>query len=166
MTRRKEYNEIIVRGVEAKMICYQKGNRIEVLIDTEDVPRIAMCGSWHIAGPNKGYVINGKYRQLHRFIMNPPEGMQVDHINGNTYDNRKCNLRIVTPQQNTMNTKLRYNNSGAKGIYYDEKYNNYKAKIGFDNKLIHLGTFDTLEEAIKVRKEAEAKYFGEYARKE
>ena len=164
MTRRKEYNEIIVRGAEAKMICYQKGNRIEVLIDTEDVPRIAMCGSWHVTG--SGYIGNRKYKRLHRFIMDAPEDMFVDHINGNTYDNRKCNLRIVTHQQNMMNTKLRYNNSGAKGVYHDKKYNNYKAKIKFNKKLIHLGTFDTLEEAIKARKEAEAKYFGEYARKE
>jgi len=49
--------------------------------------------------------INGKVKtvRMHRLIMDAPDGMEVDHINGNTMDNRRCNLRIVSKSENLAN---------------------------------------------------------------
>jgi hypothetical protein len=92
------------------------------------------------------------------------EKLFVDHINGNKADNRKNNLRLVTASQNLMNTKLRSDNtSGYKGVYYNKKNNKRYARITVNKKIINLGSFKNKEDAIKIRKDAEEKYFGEYS---
>lgn len=109
--------------------------------------------------------IDSKNVRLHRMIMDCPNGMQVDHINGNTLDNRKCNLRIVTNQQNSMNSrKPSTNKSGYKGVYFNKQRRKWVANIKVDYKTIYLGRFNNIDDAIKARKEAEEKYFGEYRR--
>lgn len=109
--------------------------------------------------------IGDKKVRLHRMIVNCPDGMQVDHINGNTLDNRKCNLRVVTNQQNSINScKPSNNTSGYKGVYLDKQRRKWVANIKVDYKTIYLGRFDNINDAIKAREEAEIKYFGEYRR--
>ena len=90
---------------------------------------------------------------LHRFVMNPLPGFQVDHINRNPLDNRKCNLRICTQQDNAKN-KSRYknNNSGFKGVYFLKNYNYWVAEIRYNNKKYRKKCY-SLEEAIKKREE-------------
>ena len=83
----------------------------------------------------------------------------VDHINGDTNDNRKCNLRICTQRQNSMNRHY----DKVMGVW--EENGKWKARIKTRQKLLQLGIFDTEEEAIKARKDAEKKYFGEFAPK-
>lgn len=96
-----------------------------------------------------------------------PNGMIVDHKkhpprNENKYDNRKSNLEIKTYSQNSMNASLRTNNtSGVTGISWSERYGQWEAYIMLNYKRKYLGRFDNKEDAIKVRKEAEIKYFGE-----
>ena len=91
------------------------------------------------------------------------DGVIVDHINHNTYDNRKINLRICTISQNGMNRKLAKNNtSGTTGVYWSKKINKWIAKITVNNHTIHLGSYNDLNEAIKIRKQAQDKYFGEF----
>lgn len=118
---------------------------------------------WHII-PN-GYVQSGAYEskiRQHRFIMNCPSNKEVDHINGKKNDNRKKNLRICTRQENKRNVGLRANNtSGETGVYKDKARDKWFATIKLE-KSINLGRFDTFEEAVKARKEAEIKYFREY----
>lgn len=67
-----------------------------------------------------GYAIvklHGKYRRLHRILLNAPNHLEVDHINGNRIDNRLSNLRLVTHQDNGRNLKLRKDNtSGRVGV--------------------------------------------------
>jgi hypothetical protein len=95
--------------------------------------------------------------------------MQVDHRDADTLNNRKFNLRIVTKSQNNMNRNKQQNNkSGYKGIlwYYHHGYNKWKASIRKDHKIYNLGYYDDINDAIKARKDAEIKFFGEYARKE
>ena len=106
--------------------------------------------------------------RIHRFILDCNKNDVVDHINGNTLDNRKQNLRICSQQQNTMNnSNIRSNNtSGYKGVTWDKSKNKWTAQITVNYKNIHLGRYDKIEDAIKERQKAEIKYFGEYRRKE
>lgn len=100
---------------------------------------------------------------MHSLIMTPPKDKQVDHIyqvSKGVLDNRKCNLRIVTKQENLRNKNI-YKNSPLKlaGIY-KTKNNKYGARISIHNKEIHLGTFDNLKSAIQARQKAESIYWG------
>ena len=98
--------------------------------------------------------------EMHRFIMNFPKGKYVDHINHNTLDNRKCNLRICNNADNLRNGKIRTNNkSGYNGICFDKNRNKWLVGIKVNYKRIFLGRYDKIEDAIKARKEAEEKYF-------
>lgn len=165
MGRPKKLNEIIVEGDIAKIICYRKGEAYEVLIDAEDVDRVK-DRTWSLS---HGYCVSVRPTQimLHRCIMNAPKNMVVDHINGNKLDNRKSNLRICTHRQNSYNTKLERNTkSGRVGVNWYERDEKWTVFIYIEGKQTYLGLYDNLDEAIKVREEAEAKYFGEYARKE
>ena len=108
--------------------------------------------------------LNGKL--LHRIIMGEPEDLVVDHINRDPLDNRRENLRIVTQQENTMNMSMsKRNKSGVPGVSWNKRDNKWLATITSKYKLIYLGCFDNLEGAAKARKDAEMKYFGEFARK-
>jgi len=117
----------------------------------------------------KGYAKSGgAYNSLymHRIIANPPKDMQVDHINNNPLDNRRCNLRIVTNQQNQWNSRLsngriRKNKSGYKGVWKTKP--KYIAEIKKDGKKYYLGSYDTSEEAAIAYNKKAIELFGEYA---
>ena len=99
--------------------------------------------------------------------MDKNQKLDVDHINHCTVDNRKNNLRLISHQQNLMNQKLSCNNKCKhKGIYYDKERNKWRAEIKFNQKKYRLGRFNTIEEAIEARKQAEKKFFGEFAYQE
>lgn len=155
-------NEIILYDNYAELILYDgRGNeRARALIDLDDVEKIKQY-KWCYS---IGYVGCDELKiRLHRFIMNSDKDAVVDHINGNKLDNRKCNLRICSQQQNTMNTCMHSNNtSGYKGVTWDKNRNKWIAQITVNYKNIHLGRYENIEDAIKARKEAEVKYFGEY----
>lgn len=135
-------------------------------VDLEDFEKVRnIC--WHKDA--NGYLIglvNGKNTFLHRYITNCPKNMIPDHIHGveSIHDNRKSNLRIVTPSQNNMNQKMRLDNkSGVRGVYWDKVEQKWRAEISINGKKKHLGRFDDFEEAVRIRKEMEEKYFGEYS---
>lgn len=101
---------------------------------------------------------------MHILILNinTNNELEVDHINKKPYDNRKVNLRIVTHQQNMTNIKLYENNtSGITGVY--NQFDKWKSVITYNNNIIHLGTFDSKQKAIKARLLAEKKYIGDLA---
>jgi hypothetical protein len=75
-------------------------------------------------------------------------GLQIDHINRDRSDNRLCNLRLVTHMENGHNQKLRAtNNSGYAGVFWHTQSKKWRASIMVNYKPIHLGGFDTPEEA-------------------
>ena len=118
---------------------------------------------WHI--DKNGYVVckRDKTIFMHRLVMAAPSDMVVDHIYHNKNDNRKKYLRICTKQENIFNKKYSNSSSGVCGVYWYTKQNKWSAEIVVNNQKINLGFFDDVEEAIKVRKAAELKYFKEFA---
>jgi hypothetical protein len=102
---------------------------------------------------------------MHRILINCPKDKIVDHINRNTLDNRKENLRIVNKSQNAMNSKKQKNNSsGYRGIYHDKKDNSYDSFINKDGKRFYLGRYKNIIEAAKAYNEAAIKLHGKYAK--
>jgi hypothetical protein len=106
---------------------------------------------------------------VHRLIMGSPEGMHIDHINGNALDNRKQNLRVCTASQNAMNKKLRSDSTtGYKGVYktkdprYKKAYRASGAIPGTSGKKKSIGYFATAEEAAQAYNDYVIKEFGEF----
>lgn len=115
----------------------------------------------------KLYNMNGHYERifLHRFILHAPEGMIVDHIDGNSLNNQKSNLRLCSTSQNNMNSKLRKSsNSGFRGVTWDTQTNKWRATITQNHKMKNLGRFTELKDAILARQQAEKEAFGDFAR--
>lgn len=103
---------------------------------------------------------------MHRQIMGRiPSGLFVDHVNRNGLDNRRANLRVCTKAQNTMNQKLRADNSsGYKGVRLFKKVGKWRACITIDGREKSLGLFFTPEEAKGAYERAALEYFGKFAR--
>lgn len=81
---------------------------------------------------------------MHRAIACPPAGLQVDHINGDSLDNRRLNLRVATNAQNNRNRGVSKNNtSGFKGVCWDGQTKKWVAHIETDGRQKKLGRFDT-----------------------
>ena len=152
--------------IKELIINSKKYGELKVLLDDEDYEKISKDFNnlnWSVTKNHKGLYaqkrVNKKNIYLHRYIMNNPSGI-VDHINNNTLDNRKSNLRVTTNANNLRNGTIRINNkTGVKGVSFDKSRNKYVAKIKVNYKTIFLGRFKTLEEAKKVRRIAEIKYW-------
>lgn len=87
---------------------------------------------------------------------------QIDHINRNRSDNRISNLRDVTNKQNHQNrSKSSNNTSGHPGVSWHKQKSKWVARITHNQKLIHLGYFSILEDAVAARKAAEKLYWGD-----
>lgn len=107
----------------------------------------------------------GKTLYLHRLILGAPKGSMVDHINGDTYDYRMSNLRIVTNSQNQMNAKRRSDNdSGYKGVTWNKQRRAWKAQIRKDGRDFFIGYFDNPRHAAYAYDINAREIFGEYAR--
>lgn len=133
----------------------------EFYFDLEDYDLIKNY-TWYVG--DKGYIkAENKDITLHRLVSNAKENEIIDHIFHKKFDNRKSQLRIVTNSQNQMNRNIGKNNtSGYRGVSWHKKHKKWIAQIGIMGKLKYLGLFSHIEEAIKIRKQAEEKYFGEY----
>lgn len=102
---------------------------------------------------------------MHREIVKPPLGMDIDHINGNKLDNRRSNLRIATRSENMRNSKKRIDNSsGFKGVVFYKRDKNWRAYIKINYKQIHLGYFDTAMKAARAYDNAAILYSGIFAK--
>jgi len=85
---------------------------------------------------------NGKTIFMHRVIMNCLKGMEVDHINGETLDNRKANLRICTRADNTYNSRSRIATSSYKGVSFHKLTKKWQVQISYKQKKHHIGIFE------------------------
>jgi hypothetical protein len=127
-----------------------------------------IIGSAHSQGYREAK-IDGHRVYLHRlawlYIYGSAPERQIDHINGVRSDNRICNLRLATQQQNSGNSRISKNNkSGVKGIVIDKRNGAIRAYIHVDYKTRYLGTFQTREDAHAAYIKAAKEHFSEFAR--
>jgi hypothetical protein len=102
---------------------------------------------------------------LHRAIMGNPAGIEVDHINGDGLDNRRCNLRAATRSQNAQNTRVRSDNtSGVKGVWWDSARRKWASEIRVRGRKLFLGRHNDLESACEAYAYASEKFHGEFRR--
>lgn len=138
----------------------------EVLVDASDYERISERRWYPVYRGHLTYAESSNPDQilLHRFIMGDPSGT-VDHINGNTRDNRRSNLRVCTQQENSRNRRIgKNNNSGFKGVSWKADIGKWRARIMVDRKEISLGAFDDKVSAARAYDNAAIEFFGEFAR--
>lgn len=139
-----------------------------ILVDEEDADRVRSL-SLHRYGSATGdryYAgvwIKGRHWLLHRWLVDAPDGVMVDHRDGVTTNNQKSNLRFATFGQNSANQKLsKVNTSGLKGVH--KRGSRWGAQIVYGNEAHFLGIFDTAHEAGHAYNAAAIALFGEFAR--
>ena len=141
------------------------------LIDAEDIDRVR-CHTWSVFEGRNGIIyaqtmlprIGGRKSAvyLHRFILDAPSGMVVDHANHDGLDNRRCNLRLATEAQNSANRRSsRWENGHYKGAYRVK--HGWRAVIQFHGKSIYIGTYSEEVEAARAYDEVARQLFGEFA---
>lgn len=159
-------NRYEIQGEKTVIFIEYKEIILECAIDTKDLEKVSSIkGKWHANKHHTGrYYIRGPYKSkkvlLHRFLMEPSEKMVVDHINNNSLDNRRRNLRIVTNAENKQNLVGARSDSknGIRGVYFNEKSKKWMGRITVNGKYKGLGSFQTREEAEIEVKKARAKY--------
>lgn len=126
-------------------------------------PRISL----HLGKNEDGKYIS-KCIRLHKYIMgleDKSRKYQVDHINHDTLDNRRENLRIVEARNNSTNRKGKNSNnkSGYRNVQWDKRRNKWSVIIQINGKANRLGSFDDVHDAGEFAEKMRYKYYGEYA---
>ena len=153
-------------------IGYTKNGSI-FLFDKEDYPIISKymwtvgLGGYirgHLRDCSAANKSNQKYVLMHRLVMGITDpNVLIDHIYHNVADNRKSQLRVATRDENRYNMQLsKSNTSGRTGVYYNKNRHKWIAQLSINGSKIHLGSFDTPEEAANARLQGEKKYFGNF----
>lgn len=136
--------------------------RLECKVSKEDFPNVKNI-RWGVSGKIPHLYVfgysEGKFYSLSRFIMGCYTLLKVDHINHDTLDNRKENLRICTHSENLRNQRR----NGNKGISYSNKTKTYRVRITVDNITICIGNYSVEEDAIKAYGYASKFFHGEFS---
>lgn len=149
-----------------KMIPLTMG--LHAIVDDEDYKNLVQFKwvtiSSGYSGRYEHYKNETTIHLMHRQIMKCPDGMVIDHKNGNKLDNLKNNLRVCTRSQNQSNRKISTRNkSGFKGVSWQGRDNKWLSLIIVNKKRKQIGLFDCKIEAAKAYNLAAEKYFGEFA---
>lgn len=158
----------------AKEIPLTKG--CVAIVDDEDYDWLNQW-KWHAAGPpqkrpyaaRRVFVGDGSRRSsvtmMHYFLLPRLDGLYVDHMNGDSLDNRRCNLRYCTMAENNRNlSHHRDGRSLYKGVSWSKSKNRWRASICIERRQTHLGYFASQELAAAAYDEAARRNYGAFAR--
>lgn len=153
-----------------KYIELTQGKR--TIVDDEDFEWLSQW-KWHLSyygyANRRQHLHSSRKHQkfnmikMHRLIIDAPNGLEVDHINGDKLDNRRANLRVVTHAQNMCNSRVS-SRTGYKGVSKCSNCNRYTAQVAKDHRHYYLGIYDTPEKAAIAYDKKAKELHGEYAR--
>lgn len=145
---------------------------MSTVVDDDDYEYLMQ---WKWLYHRSGYAIRMVYNKItkgyntvymHRIINNTPDGYFTDHIDGDKLNNQSLNLRTATNRQNLQNTSAHKNSStGLKGVSFSKKRNKFYSQIRIEGRRIHLGFFDTPEQAKESYDKTAKQYHGEFSKK-
>jgi len=134
-----------------------------VLVDDDDLPALSRH-QWFFLN---GYAVRRQRTAsgavlilMHRELVRPAPGELVDHVDGNSLNNYRINLRICTPSQNQANRRT----LGYRGVYYEPRSGRWRAQIKVGQRNRYLGTFDTPQAAARAYDRAAYAAWGRFAR--
>lgn len=163
-------NTIIRDGsVSRILIGTSNGDALFVMVDSSDVEELITLGRWvvlRLGGLRTPYTVNAHTRLLlHRILLNPCDDQVVDHINHDTLDCRRENLRICTHTENKQNRSgpTRSCKSGVRNVWWDPAQGKWRVVVKANLKRHHIGFFETLEEAGIAAAAARKRLHGEFA---
>lgn len=146
----------------------------DAIVDEQDylvLRKIRWCVTINRKTGNRYAVgtINGKQVRMHRYLMQPPANMLIDHIDGNGLNNCRSNLRIASASENLANVGMKkHNTSGYKGVHFTKQRSHldtpWAAYLGVLKKNRFLGYFETAKIAAKAYDAAAKLALGEFAR--
>ncbi|MBV9602600.1 MAG: HNH endonuclease [Chloroflexi bacterium] len=147
------------------------GRGLVTLVDAAEVPALVVW-TWNALrrpGGRGWYAVrweetDGRRRSvyLHRFLLSAPPDSEVDHINRDTLDNRRANLRLCTASLNAVNKAVRSPSTGFRGVYRSGIA--YRAQVTIGGQRRSLGQFPSPEAAARAYDEAARVVFGSFAR--
>ena len=165
-------NTINIKGEIAEMILTTRKGNIFTVFDTEDIPLVRKIHyRWHAFYEKRidnYYVVSPGSKKgqrdgvrLARLVTKCPRGFVPHHINHDTLDNRKLNLRIVTQQVNLQNKKGAYKSSktGIRGVYFHKITGKWYAQVDLSGKKVYQELFDKKEDAERAVKAARAYFY-------
>lgn len=156
----KDPNEITIKDNYAEITTYDLKNNplYKFIIDIDDIPRISNY-KWHASKPQKStgltYLVSNQVGLYHRYVMDAKPGQTIDHINLNTFDNRKCNLRVATQTIQNYNqhvrSNIRFNIKGIDQHKDVKRTKRFMARFSINHKTYRSPWYTTYEEAVFAR---------------
>lgn len=170
MPRKSTPNSYRIEGDVAYLdLVNRHGEKVaEAIIDTDDLDRVLAFSRWNAnwtAIANKYYVKGRGGILLHRFVMNAPRGVDIDHIHHNPLDCRKAELRACSHANNLKNRQQAQSNSvsGIRNVSWIPSKNRWRVCMESNGRKFHIGHFEDLEEAKRAAIEARRRIHGEFA---
>lgn len=139
------------------------------LVDDQDFERLSQY-KWYYVGKyaaRKGCKALGEKNTIymHREVLQTPDGLETDHVNGDGLDNRRENLRACTASENQRNRSVRVDSwSGFKGVQWSPKKNRWSVRITHNRRRLFVGDYDNLLDAARAYDTAAKDLFGDFRR--
>jgi hypothetical protein len=134
------------------------------IVDDDDLELVSKY-AWQAAasGSGVGLVYAVTRLRMHRLIIQAPSGMMVDHINGDTLDNRRSNLRLCTNAENQQNTASRKGSSRFKGVSFNARRKKWYGTFLHMGKFVYCGAWDDEEQCARAVDKKRREVCGDFA---